>query len=483
MDFTTAPSVSLPGLALEAWEGTANALPPPMSLPAQPFTLWLSPDVWPRPALRLPGEAFTVWQNPDKWPKPKMKLPAAATTLWLDERAWRTIPTRLITVAPAPPPLLQLPAAATTLWLDPECWPATPAITPQETVAPAPPPLLQLPAAATTLWLDPECWPVPPVEVVAAPPEPLETAVAAPKPPLPEHLASRIPHPVSPVPAMNTPITLTANRSFTLWITPAALAAPVLATAASGRSPLRLPGQSFTLWTQPGRVDRVAMSNAIPPAARVIPRRTDLSRGHRWIPIAAAAALVIAALLGVKYFSEKSQRETLEADYAALEQQKAAELSTANAKAKEADSKAALAASELSAKTADFTSELAMVKTALAEAKATGEKAAKNFADTTAALDKANKALADATKEFAAKETTLQNNMTALTEETGKVKRVAGEEASKAKEAIAKLEGEKAAAIKSTTDAMAERDVLKAEVEKLRKQLEAKQKPAGAPEA
>ena len=41
----------------------------------------------------------------------------------------------------------------------------------------------------------------------------------------------------------------------------------------------------------------------------------------------------------------------------------------------------------------------------------------------------------------------------------------------------------KAAAIKEATAAMADRDTLKVEVEKLRKQLEAKPKPAGAPEA
>ena len=94
-----------------------------------------------------------------------------------------------------------------------------------------------------------------------------------------------------------------------------------------------------------------------------------------------------------------------------------------------------------------------------------------------------NRRLADAQKEFAAKETTLQNSLASLTEESSKAKRLASEEAAKAGEVIAKLEEAKAAAVKEAAAAMADRDALKVEVEKLRKQLQSPAKPPGTPEA
>jgi paraquat-inducible protein B len=278
------------------------------------------------------------------------------------------------------------------------------------------------------------------------------------------------------------PIKLSANHSFTLW-TRAALAAlvtPAGATTAADRTNLRLPGQSFTLWTHPGRVDRIAMRNAPAPAREAASRPAATSR---WLPIAAAACLALAGFFGMKYYSEKSQRETVESDYAALAIQKDSELSTANLKAEQAANRASIAESDLKAKEADLTGEIAKLKTSLTAAGESAKKAAANATETSAALERTKTALADAKKEHAAKETTLQNNATALTEEISKVKRVAGEESSKAKETVAKLEEEKAAAVKEAAAAMADRDILKEEVEKLRKQLETKPKAAGAPEA
>lgn len=203
---------------------------------------------------------------------------------------------------------------------------------------------------------------------------------------------------------------------------------------------------------------------------------------NRWLPL--AAGIAIAGLVGLLYSSEKGKREAAESARDQMEAKLSAELSTAKLKTEEAANKATLATSELQAMKADMTGVSAKLKTDLAAALEAGKKASDKATETAAALDKANKALAEAKKEWSAKESALQTSVTALTEEASKLKRTAGEEASKAREALARLEEEKASAVKEATAAMADRDTLKAEVEKLRKQLESGQpKPAGSPQA
>lgn len=285
--------------------------------------------------------------------------------------------------------------------------------------------------------------------------------------------------------AMNTPIKLPANNSFTLWTLPAVVAAapkqPV--PAAPVRSSLRLSGQPFTLWTQPGRVDRIVMRNGAAPAAgqATAARRDTVSSRQQWLSLAAGFA--IAAVFGMGYLFMRSERQSVREELAQEKSKAAAEISTIQVQAKEAFIKAEDARSRLTAKEADFTAGIAMLKTALTKAGEAAKKAEAAVIDTTAALDKTKQELAGVKKDYSAKETTLQNNLTALTEENGKVKRLAGEEASKARETIARLEEEKAAAVKASTAAMADRDAMKAEVEKLRKQLQSPSKPSGTPEA
>ena len=174
----------------------------------------------------------------------------------------------------------------------------------------------------------------------------------------------------------------------------------------------------------------------------------------------------------------------VQADADKFKTKSAAELATVKANLTEASTSAQKAASELVAKEADNTGVVAKLKTTLTATEEARKKEEARVAETSVALEKANKALADARKEFATKESSLQNNLTTLTEETSKAKRAAGEELSKAKEAVAKLEEEKANAVKEAAASQADRDLLKAEVEKLRKQLQAGPKPPSTgPEA
>src|SRR6185295_14944371 len=100
------------------------------------------------------------------------------------------------------------------------------------------------------------------------------------------------------------------------------------------------------------------------------------------------------------YLTEKKHREKLESDFAALERKASAELSSTKATLAEANTAAAKAASDLTAKQADFTGEIAKLKTSLTAAEEAGKKANTKVTETSAALDKATKAMADAKKEF-----------------------------------------------------------------------------------
>ena len=294
-------------------------------------------------------------------------------------------------------------------------------------------------------------------------------------------------------PSVSEPVTtmikLPANHSFTLWTTPAALsqASKLTRPAAPGKMSMRLPGQPFTLWTQPGRVERIAMRNAVAPVAHVaakvvtIAPATPVSTGRRWLPM--AACIAVAALFGAGYISQKSQRVQAEDNYAQLQIQAAAEASTAQVQILAANTKAEDALSKLMATEKELQGEIASLKTGLVKAEKASESAQKAVLSTTSALEKTTKELSEAKVKFAARETELQTGLTTLTEESSKAKRLSGEEMSKARETIAKLEEEMAAAIKSTTAAMEERDVIRAEVEKLRKQLESPAKPPGTPDA
>ena len=178
--------------------------------------------------------------------------------------------------------------------------------------------------------------------LLAEPPEEIAVIPAAETQPEPAEVAPPVPLTDEPLPPpvsgplMNPPIHLPANHSFTLWTTPAALTAiskpPV--SSAPVRSGLRLPGQPFTLWTQPGRVDHIVMRNGAAPAAgktSAAPRDT-VSTGQRWLPL--AAGIAIAALFGMGYLSQKSQRQEAEENLTLLERKAAAEISTAQVQAK-----------------------------------------------------------------------------------------------------------------------------------------------------
>ncbi len=331
-----------------------------------------------------------------------------------------------------------------------------------------------------------ESTPVPVVEVIALP----ATAEPESMPAFPslDPVAPLQPEPTPPPVSepVTTMIKLPANHSFTLWTTPAALsqASKLTRPAIPGKVTMRLPGQPFTVWTQPGRVERIVMRNTVAPVAgkvAIIAPARPVSGAQRWLPI--AAGIAVTALFGVGYISQKSQRVQAEDNYAQLEKQASAEVSTAQVQILAANAKAEDAVSKLMALEKDLQGEIAILKTGLTKAEKSSESAQKAVLSTTSALEKTTKELTEAKTKFAARETELQSSLTTLTEESSKAKRLAGEEMSKAREAIAKLEEEMAAAIKSTTAAMEERDVIRAEVEKLRKQLESPAKPPGTPDA
>ena len=435
----------------DSTDAPTSETPPALRLPGNGFSLWLCPETWPRPRLKLPGEAHTVWLCPETWPKPKMRLPGDGFTVWLDSASW-------------PRPKLKLPGAAFSVWLDPAAWPvAAPVIA--EPVVETPAPIQIKVNRAFTVWTD-SAYKIPlspaPKPAAAAPEVLLEPA---PAPAVPAE------KPVPAVPALRLP-----GEGFTLWTHPARVQAFRMQNPAPAApaAPVSAPAPGHTAVTTRTPLPAAPVSSLSPaPAPRVTaptpaaaPQPVPASSGGGsggWIALAGCLATLGLGALHVA--STQADMKAAEEKAAHTEEEliktAAAAESLTNAKVR-AENALQTTSAELTAKLDKLTTATASMGTELETARAEADKNGVALRGLETAAAKASVELADARKEFAARETALRTSLNTITEEHAQLKRAAADEAVKAKEALSRLEAEKAAAVRDAAAAAAELNALKA---------------------
>lgn len=477
-------------------------------------TVWLDPSTWPVPGFNLPGLATTVWLNPECWPVLPLRLPAAGFTLWLDPATWpmasAPVNSRSETASPATASSEAEPAGENLSRIPPAAAEDTLALPSHlsdklsemrrrfgsgSTPSTAPPRAATVGAlfgAAKPSPVKPEesqtQTETPPERVVPWETPAISEPTAAPSDPAPghpgqsEHSASTIPAPGIAAPASAPlPFVVLQNRSFTFWTEQAVSAAslPVSCTA------LKLPGKAFTLWSKPALVAPIPMRNgmtaaelefstrqstAVPaPPAHSAPA-TAAPGGNRWLPLAAAIALI--GLAGLKMASDNSKLEAREKEAAALQ-----------AKLAEADRSALTLALEQSVRTQSVASKIAGYETeinTLTEAnkkaatelttiRESAEKSKAAASEKAVSLTKISAELEAVKKELPKLQSVAQSQIATATEDAAKVKREAAAEVVTLRESLSKLEAEKAVSLKNSAQAAQEIAALQAELEALKK--------------
>ncbi len=275
---------------------------------------------------------------------------------------------------------------------------------------------------------------------------------------------------------------------------PKVMAAPssAAAPAKAAKVAISLPGRGFTLWTKPGGLEPIRMSNAAP-AALVAPAAAQplpaavfhavpaQKSAFPWL--AAAAALAIAGIFALMWSSQKGQRDEMEKEAAKAKTDAKSASETAATQLKSEQAKVIVVTSELASSREAAIQTQVDLKKEIDAATANVSAAEEIVKAQSAKLSETAAAFRALQKSAGEKEIALQRQTTELTEQLSALKESSGEELSKAQEAAAKLEAEKSAALKEATEAKSDRDALKVEVEKLLKQLESCGKPAGKPEA
>lgn len=363
-----------------------------------------------------------------------ISLPANGFSLWLNPEAW-------------PKPKLKLPAAATTLWLNPQTWPKS---------------MIKLPGNPTTLWLNPSTWPV-------ARPKPAAPATSTfSKAPL------RLP-----------------GRQFTLW-TQTTGTKPTL----GGRpAPFKLPGRQFSIWTRPELAGLTAKGPQKSPAAKVAAPAGEPSAAASGSGVSklglVAGAVILAGVVAKWRMDVADSRKELRA---ANEQKVAAvqakhEAVEAKKKASESITVKNAALTELETKALSVSKERDGAKQSLAQTEEKLKLAETAAKEASGKLESTAKALTDLQKDVGVKEAAMNNSVAALKEEATKLKRSLEQKELEARDALAKIESEKAAAIKDASTAAAQvrdltsqREKLQAELNAVKKELEAaKTKPTTPP--
>ena len=355
------------------------------------------------------GQPFTLWQDPARWPARALVLPARGFTLWLD-------------INTAQPRTWRLPGRSHTLWLDPARWPVPP---------------LRLPADGFTLWLSPETWP-PLVELTV---------------PAPSNL-------------FNMPLNISQNNAFTLWTRPAQVTPIPMMNGMTAAQLLQsqIPATAVVLGNSHATAPAVSDYRA-PLVVKPIPII------HRLLPLAAGLVAILGVLALMSVASSK-QDQALNGKL--IEAQEA--VTRLTAKLAEESKNAELKLRELTVKSEQeeakalvTNEENARLVTALAQAQETLQAREVIVAEQTKAL------LALTTQTEAAKltaataETKAQALVVAGSEAASMIKREAAAEVVKLREALAKLEAEKAAALKTAATAEQAAATLRGQLETLKK--------------
>ena len=352
------------------------------------------------------GRPFTLWQDPARWPVPPLKLPGRAFTLWQDPARW-------------PQSICRLPGLGHTLWLDPATWPA---------------PRLRLPGAGFTLWNDPEQWP--------------QTVKVA--------LPAFLPPHVMPIP-------ISRNHAFTLWTRPSQVtpipmkngltAAQVATTCISSQvaAPVTSAGP------------KEAMVAATVPAA--------VPFAHRLLPLAAGivAVLGLNALVGV---AESRKTAGGVSESAGMDQrlkQADKELSELQTRTTQAASGAQEKAAQIDAKALVLKEENARLVTNLTQTQEAVRKAEGIIAKHDSLVGDLRKQVEEAKLAASVADTKAQSLVVTANEEASAVKRESASEIVKLRETLARVEADKAAALKAAATAAQEKATVQQALDAARK--------------
>lgn len=356
------------------------------------------------------GRAFTLWLDPARWPVVPLRLPGKAFTVWLDPARW-------------PVPALRLPGRSFTLWQDPARWPAL---------------RLRLPGKGFTLWLDPETWP------------------------LPSELSLPV---LLPPPAM--PIQITQNKAFTLWTRPSQV------TPIPMKNGMTAAGLAEATGAQPVRMAPPVASAAGQPAPAALSPVNATPLAHRFLPLAAG----VVAVLGLNALINAADSKKIAVMDAGLE----AELSGMRLRIEQAgkgmaeiDARNAKAANEFKKKVEQLEASALGLQQENARMGSTLTKAQETIRqglERDGLIQKLQEELNQARLVASAADTKAQTLVVSAMEEASVIKRESAAEVVTLRESLARLEAEKAAALKAAAEAATA-------LAKLQAQIEAAPKPA-----
>ncbi len=339
-----------------------------------------------------------------------LRLPGKAFTVWLDPARW-------------PVPALRLPGRSFTLWQDPARWPAL---------------RLRLPGKGFTLWLDPETWP------------------------LPSELSLPV---LLPPPAM--PIQINQNKAFTLWTRPSQV------TPIPMKNGMTAAGLAEATGAQPIRMAPPVAAPAGQLATAALSPANATPLAHRFLPLAAG----VVAVLGLNALINAADSKKIAVMDAGLE----AELSGMRLRIEQAgkgmaeiDARNAKASGEfrkkveqLEASALALQQENARMGTTLTKAQETIREAEAEGLKREVRIQQLQQAFNLAKMAASAADTKAVSTM----EEASVLKRESAAEVVTLRESLARLEAEKAAALKAAAEAATA-------LAKLQAQIQAAPKPA-----
>ena len=360
------------------------------------------------------GRAFTLWLDPARWPVVPLRLPGKAFTVWLDPARW-------------PVPALRLPGRAFTLWQDPARWPVL---------------RLRLPGEGFTLWLAPETWPLP---------SGLSLPVLLPPP--------------------DMPIQINQNKAFTLWTRPSQV------TPIPMKNGMTAAGLAEATGAQPIRTAPSVAAAAGQPGNTVISPATATPQAHRFLPLAAG----VVAVLGLNALINAADSKKLGVMDAGLD----AELSGMRLRIEQAgkgmaeiDERNAKAADEFKKKVEQLEAsalilqqENARMGSALTKAQETIRQAEAGGLERDGLIQKLQEELNQAKLVASTADTKAETLVVSAMEEASLIKRESAAAVVTLRESFARLEAEKAAALKAAAEAATA-------LAKLQAQIQAAAKPA-----
>jgi hypothetical protein len=258
--------------------------------------------------------------------------------------------------------------------------------------------------------------------------------------------------------------------------------------------PIVIPqNKAFTLWTRPNHVTPVPMKNGMtaaqvaasaePSTARPLPVVPDKARpqvpetaapvpfAHKLLPIAAGLVAIL-GLNALMHVAESKKADMSTAEVAGMHQQidlasrDLVEMKASNERAAvDFKEKAAL----LEAKALVLKEENDRLVTKLTQAQESLKKAEAGLADQTAAAGRLASELDRIKLSAATADTKAEGAVVAATEEASAVKRAAAAEVVRLRESLARMEAEKAAALREAATAAREKADLQQALDALRK--------------